>query len=70
MPCNPPGQAVTWEEFRTTFQRAHVPAGVMKLKKKEFNALKKGRKSVTGYLHEFNHLSRYAPEDVPTDAAK
>ena len=30
----------------------------------------KGHKTVTEYLHEFNHLSRYAPKDVPTDAAK
>lgn len=42
----------------------------MKLKKKEFMALKQGRKSMTEYLHEFNYLSQYAPEDVPTDDAK
>ena len=66
----PAGQAVTWEEFRIAFRRAHVPAGLMRLKKKEFLTLKQGRKSVTEYLHEFNHLSRYAPEDVPTDDAK
>lgn len=65
----PAGRAITWEEFRTAFRRAHIPAGLMKLKK-EFSALKQRRKSVTEYLHEFNHLSWYAPEDVPTDDAK
>ena len=52
----PAGHTVTWEEFRTAFRRSHIPAGVMKLKKKEFLALKQGRKTVTEYLYEFNHL--------------
>ena len=66
----PAGRAITWEEFRTAFRRAHVPAGLMKLKKKEFLALKQRRRSVTEFLYEFNHLARYAPEDVATDDAK
>jgi hypothetical protein len=37
------------------------------LKKKEFRALTQGSRSVTEYLHEFNRLARYAPEDVRTD---
>ena len=66
----PEGQAVTREAFRTAFRRAHIPAGLMKIKKKEFLALKQGRKSVIEFLHEFNHLARYAPEEVATDEAK
>ena len=42
----------------------------MKLKKKEFLALKQGRHTVTEYLYEFNHLARYAPAEVATDEAK
>ena len=33
-------------------------------------ALKQGRKTVTEYLYEFNHLARYAPAEVATDEAK
>ena len=33
---------VTWEEFCTACRRSHIPAGLMKLKKKEFLALSKG----------------------------
>ena len=40
------------------------------VEEEEFLSLKKGRKSLTEYLHKFNHLVRYASEDVPTDAAK
>ena len=66
----PAGHVITWEEFRTAFRRAHIPAGLMKLKKKEFLSLKQGRRSVAEYLYEFNHLARYAPEEVSTDEAK
>ncbi|XP_066374944.1 uncharacterized protein [Miscanthus floridulus] len=31
---------ITWPEFRSAFRSHHVPAGLMKLKKKEFLALK------------------------------
>ena len=66
----PAGHTVTWEEFCTAFRRSHIPAGLMKLKKKEFLALKQGRHTVTEYLYEFNHLARYAPAEVATDEAK
>jgi hypothetical protein len=36
----------------------------------EFRALNQGSKTITEYLHEFNRLARYAPEDVRTDAEK
>ena len=61
---------VTWEEFRTAFRRAHIPAGLMNIKKQEFLGLRQGRSTVMEYVYEFNHLARYAPEDVATDAAK
>jgi hypothetical protein len=33
-------EAINWQEFRTSFKTHHVPLGVIKLKKKEFEVLK------------------------------
>jgi hypothetical protein len=43
---------------------------VKKLKKKEFLALKQGNMTVSEYLDEFTHLSRYAPDEVNMDAKR
>jgi hypothetical protein len=40
---------------------------VIKLKQKEFLALKQGNMYVTEYLNKYTHLSRYAPDEVNTD---
>jgi Retrotransposon gag protein. len=61
------GQPITWAEFTEAFKKTHIPAGVVALKKREFRALKQKDRTVTEYLHEFNRLARYAPEDVRTD---
>nr|CAE02079.2 OSJNBa0074B10.7 [Oryza sativa Japonica Group] len=66
----PEGQPTTWARFTAAFRRTHVPAGVMALKKREFRELKQGNRSVMEYLHEFNNLARYAPEDVREDEEK
>nr|AAV43999.1 putative polyprotein [Oryza sativa Japonica Group] len=66
----PEGQPITWARFTAAFWRTHVPAGVMALKKREFRELKQGNRSVMEYLHEFNNLARYAPEDVREDEEK
>jgi hypothetical protein len=42
----------------------------MIVKKEEFLALKKGPMSVSEYRDRFLQLSRYAPEDVSTDAKR
>jgi hypothetical protein len=42
----------------------------MKLKKKEFLALKQGSMSVSEYQDKFIQLSRYAPADVANDKEK
>ena len=42
----------------------------MAIKKREFRALKQGSSTVKEYMQKFSVLSRYAPEDVSTDAAK
>jgi hypothetical protein len=44
---------ITWEEFRDSFYQYHVPAGLMKVKKEEFLALKQGSMSVSEYRDRF-----------------
>jgi hypothetical protein len=61
---------ITWEEFRDNFRQYHVPAGLMTVKKEEFLALKQGSMSVSEYRDRFLQLSRYASEDVNTDAKR
>ncbi|XP_020165398.3 uncharacterized protein [Aegilops tauschii subsp. strangulata] len=64
------GQAITWNDFKAEFCKAHIPSGIMAIKKREFRALKQGSGTVKEYMQKFSVLSRYAPEDVSTDAAK
>jgi hypothetical protein len=61
--------AITWEEFRDSFHQYHVQAGLMTVKE-EFLALKQESMSVSEYRDRFLQLSRYAPEDVNTDAKR
>jgi hypothetical protein len=63
-------EAITWEEFRDNFRRYHVPKGLMIVRKEEFLALKQGPLSVSEYMDMFLQLSRYAPEDVNTNAKR
>jgi hypothetical protein len=39
-------ESINWPEFRAAFRAHHVPQGVIKLKKKEFQDLKQGSMSV------------------------
>ena len=59
--------AITWDEFKNSFRSNHIPAGVMKLKQKEFLAVKQGNMSVSEYRDKFTQLSRYAPNEVEID---
>jgi hypothetical protein len=45
----------------------HILSGVIKLKQREFLALKKGNMSVNEYLDKFTQLSRYASDEVDTN---
>jgi hypothetical protein len=63
-------KAITWEEFRDNFHHYHVTEGLMIVRKEEFLALKQGALSVSEYKDKFLQLSRYAPEDVNTDAKR
>jgi hypothetical protein len=62
--------AITWDEFATNFKSHHIPAGLMKMKKKEFLSLKQAGMSVAGFRDKFIELSRYAPEEVADDGKK
>jgi hypothetical protein len=63
-------KSINWPEFRAAFHVHHVPQGVIKLKKKEFQDLKLGSMSVNEYLTKFTKLSRYAPHEVGIDDKK
>jgi hypothetical protein len=63
-------KAINWEEFRDNFHLYHVPEELMIVRKEEFLALKQGPLSVSEYRDKFLQLSRYAPEDVNTNAKR
>src|SRR5215216_3471968 len=65
-----PIATVTWDQFQQAFRTAQVSAGAMSLKKREFRNLCHGNRTVGQYVDEFSKLSRYAADDVATDAAK
>jgi hypothetical protein len=44
---------INWNEFKMTFRSHHVPQGVIKLKKKEFQDLKQGSIMVSEYVTRF-----------------
>jgi hypothetical protein len=61
---------INWNEFRMAFRSHHVPQGVTKLKKKEFQDLKQGSMTVSEYVTRFTQLSCYTRNDVDTDEKK
>jgi hypothetical protein len=63
-------KSINWPEFRDAFHAHHVPQGVIKLKKKEFQNLKLGSMSVNEYVTKFTQLCHYAPHEVDTDEKK
>ena len=66
----PDGTVTTWEEFQTAFRARYIPRGLMDQKKKEFRNLIQGKMTVDEYQRKFLELSRYAEDDVSTDAHK
>jgi hypothetical protein len=63
-------ESINWSEFRATFHAHHVPQGVIKLKKKEFQDLKHGSLSMNEYITKFTQLSRCASHEVDTHEKK
>jgi hypothetical protein len=62
--------AITWNQFEEAFRTAHVAAGAISLKRREFRDLRQGARTVSEYGDLFNSLARYAPDDVSTDAKR
>jgi hypothetical protein len=61
---------INWNDFKMAFCSHHVPQGIIKLKKKEFQDLKQEVVTVSEYVTHFTQLFRYAPSDVDTDEKK
>ena len=49
---------MTWESFQEGFRAAHIPSGVIQLKKEEFLDLRQDDRSVIEYMNEFNNLGK------------
>jgi hypothetical protein len=62
-------EAITWDQFKTSFHAHFVLDGLLGLKKQEFRDLTQGNMSAAEYLNCFTYLSRYSPE-VNTDSKK
>jgi hypothetical protein len=70
MEAHEESKSINWPEFRATFRAHHVPQGVIKLKKKEFQDLKYESMTVNEYATKFTQLSHYDPNEVDTDEKK
>ncbi|XP_073353821.1 uncharacterized protein [Aegilops tauschii subsp. strangulata] len=66
----PADEEITWDKFKDHFRKYHIPAGIMKVKQREFLVLTQGSLSVSEYLHKFNNLARYSLYDVATEERK
>jgi predicted transcriptional regulator len=62
--------AITYNDFKAWFKTHYVSHCTLKLKKKEFSELQQGRMTVNEYLNKFTQMSRYALDDVNTDAKR
>jgi hypothetical protein len=60
-------ESINWNVFKMVFRCYHVPQGIIKLKKKEFEDLKQGSMTLSEYVTRFTQLSRYAPNNVDND---
>ena len=63
-------EEIAWTEFAEAFRTAHIPAGIMELKRKEFLDLKQDKMTVTEYLSRFTQLARYGKRDVASEEDK
>jgi hypothetical protein len=57
-------QNIGWQDSRTAFRTHHIPQGVIKLKKKEFQDLRQGSMLVNEYVTHFTQLLCYDPSEV------
>src|SRR3954464_4983690 len=61
---------IRWDEFVADFRAAHIPSGLIERKREEFLARQQGDRSVQQYNLAFIRLSRYAPEEVSSEAKR
>jgi hypothetical protein len=66
----PAETVTTWQQFQSAFHARYIPQGLMDQKKQEFRKLSQGKMTVDEYQRKFLELSRYAEDDVCTDARK
>jgi hypothetical protein len=62
--------SINWNKFKVVLRSHHVPQGIMKLNKKEFQDLKQGSMNMSEYVTHFTQLTCYAPNDMDTDEEK
>jgi hypothetical protein len=65
-----PIDGLDWDTFREGFRNAHISSGIMNVKKDEFRSLRQGGRILKEYIDDFCALSRYAPDDIDTDAKR
>ena len=65
-----PIDTLNWDTFREGFRNAHISSGIMNMKRDEFRSLRQGGRALKEYMDDFCALSRYAPEDIDTDAKR
>src|SRR3954452_22372084 len=63
-----PIDTLDWDTLREGFRNAHISSGVRNMKKEEFCSVRQGGRPLKEYMDDFCALSRYAPEDIETDA--
>ena len=54
----PPGEVVSWEDFKIKFRKRHVPTGLLSIMREKFLQLRQGGMSVMEYLDKFTTLAR------------
>jgi hypothetical protein len=63
-------KSINWPEFRVAFCAHHIPQGVIKVQKWDFQDLKHGSMTTTEYVTKFTQVSHHAPNEVDTDEKK
>ena len=62
--------ALTWERFKDLFSHKYYNVAIRAAKVNEFVGLVQGSMTVTEYALKFDRLAKFAPDLVPTDAAR
>jgi hypothetical protein len=65
-----PIEGLDWDTLREGFRNAHISLGIINVKKDEFRTLSQVGRTLKEYMDDFCSLSRYAPEDIDTDAKR